>query len=94
VKNHAYSVIAESLPVHMKKPMLDSDGDPVLDEAGQPKLVVKDKHRPQFNHLGGGRYEFIVMGIDEATRTAAAAKLAAQFGGAVVLLNPSCGTSQ
>src|ERR1700722_12254552 len=44
VKTRAYNVIIESLPAHMKKPVLDSDGDPVLDNAGQPRLTVKDKH--------------------------------------------------
>jgi hypothetical protein len=88
VKNRAYRMIVESLPVHMKKPLLDSDNDPVLDEAGQPKLTVKDKHRPTFSHLGGGRYEFIVPGIDEATHIAVAAKIADQFGETVAIKKP------
>jgi hypothetical protein len=43
-----------------------------------------DKHAPSFNHLGGGRYEFTVPGIDDATRQEIAEKLA-RFGGRVVL---------
>ena|SRR5437868_1804774 len=85
VKNQAYGIIAESLPRHMKKPMLDGDGGPVLDDAGQPRLTVKDSHKPSFNHLGSGRYEFTVPEIDEATHREIAAKLG-QFGDSVVLL--------
>lgn len=70
----------------MKKPVLDSDGDPVLDGAGQPRMAVKNKHRPKFNHLGNGKYEFVVPGIDESTNRELAAKLAHQFGDNVVLL--------
>jgi hypothetical protein len=88
VKNRAYNVIIESLPAHMKKPVLDSDGDPVLDNAGQPRLTVKDKHKPRFNHLGNGRYEFVVPGIGEATQSDLAAKLT-RSGDSVVLLNPA-----
>jgi hypothetical protein len=88
VKNRAYRLIVRSLPDGMKKAVLDSDGDPVLDEAGQPRLTAKAKHKPQFSHLGGGRYEFTVPGIDEATHCDLAAKLA-KFGDAVVLLKPA-----
>jgi len=87
VKNQAYNLIIESLPARMRKPVLDSDGDPVLDAAGQPRLTLKDKHKPRFNHLGSGRYEVIVPGIDQATHSDLAAKLA-QFSGGVVLLKP------
>jgi len=89
VKNHALEFIIASLPARMRKPVLDSDGDPVLDDAGRPILTVKDKHRPRFKHLGGGRYEFTVPGIDEATHQDLAAKLLAQFGDSVVLLKPA-----
>lgn len=85
-KNQVYRLITEWLPVRMKKPMLDSDGDPVLDNTGKPRLVVKDKHRPRWNHLGEGRYRFVVPGIDEATYTELAAKVSQQFGGNAVLL--------
>jgi hypothetical protein len=85
VKNKAYSIIAASLPAHMKKPMLDGDGGAVLDDAGQPRLVLKDDCRPSFNHLGSGRYEFTVPGIDVATSREIAANLA-QFGERVVVL--------
>ena len=88
VKNRAIRLLVESLPAHMKKPMLDSDGDPVLDDAGKPRLVVKDKHRPKSKHLGNGRYELTVPGIDEALHRELAAKLARQFGDDVVLLKP------
>jgi hypothetical protein len=87
VKNRAYNLIVTSLPAHMKKPVLDSDGDPVPDDAGQARLTVKDKHRPRFKHLGSGRYEFTVPGIDEAIRRDLTAKLI-QFGDSVVLLKP------
>jgi hypothetical protein len=73
----------------MKKPLLDGDGDPVSDAAGQPRLTVKDKHKLGFKHLGNGRYEFTVPGMDEATQRDLAAKLIAQFGGSVVLLKPA-----
>ena len=85
VKNQAYKIIADSLPAHMKKPMLDGDGAPVLDGAGQPALTLKDSHRPNFNHLGNGRYEFTVPGIDAVTHGEIVAKLS-QFGDSVVLL--------
>ena len=85
VKNQAYKIIAESLPMHMKKPMLDSDGASVMDGAGQPRLTLKDSHKPGFDHVGSGRYEFTVAGIDETTRQEIAAKLA-QFGERVVVL--------
>ena len=88
-KNQAYGSIVDSLPGSMKKQVLDSDGDPVLDEAGQPRLTVKDKHRPQFIHLGSGRYEFTVPGIDEETRSDVSARLAEQFGDGVVTLKPA-----
>jgi hypothetical protein len=88
VKNHAYNLIIKSLPSGMKKPVLDSDGDPVLDDAGQPRLSIKDKHRPRFHHLGNGRYEFTVPGIDEGTYRDLAAKLS-QFGDSVILLKPA-----
>ena len=70
----------------MKKPVLDSDGDPVLDNAGEPRMQIKDKHKPRFSHLGGGRYEFVVPGVDEMTRADLATKLAEKFGESVVLL--------
>jgi hypothetical protein len=89
VKNHAYTLIADSLPTRTRKPVLDSDGDPVLDGAGQPRLTVKAKHRPKFNHLGSGRYEFVVAGIDDATHRDLAAKLTQKFGDSVVLLKPA-----
>lgn len=89
VKNHAYGFIIESLPAHMRKPVVDGDGDPVLDDAGQPSLIVKNKHAPRFNHLGNGRYEFVVPGIDEATYTELSTKLIQQFGASVVLLKPA-----
>ena len=60
IKNHALKIILDSLPGPMRKPALDSDGDWVYDRDGRPKLIVKDKHRPRFNHLGRGNYEFIV----------------------------------
>ena len=85
IKNKAYSIIAESLPAHMKKPVLDGDGRAVLDDAGRPRSILKESHRPSFNHLGGGRYEFTVPGMDEASRQEIAAKLT-QFGEHVVLL--------
>jgi hypothetical protein len=85
IKNRAIRTLIEDLPARMKKPMLDTDGDPILDDRGQPQLTVKDKHRPIFKHLGKGRYEFIVPGIDEATHRDLAGKLA-QFGDAIVRL--------
>jgi hypothetical protein len=85
VKNRVYGIIVDSLPSHMRKPMLDSDGDPVLGDAGQPRSVVKDKHRPRFTHLGGGRYEFVVPGLDKTVHRDLAAKLTEQFGDRVVL---------
>jgi hypothetical protein len=88
VKNQAFNLIIESLPARMRKPVLDSDGDPVLDEGGQPRLTVKDKHRPTFRHLGHGRYEFTVPGIDEAAHRDLTATLT-QFGDRVVLLKPA-----
>lgn len=87
-KNQAYCLIVESLPASMKKPVLDSDGDPVLDGAEQPRLTVKNKHRPKFGHLGNGRYEFVVPGIDEATRRDLAANLARRFGNTISLRPP------
>ena len=87
LKNRAYNFIVDALPVHLKKPMFDSDGDSVLDIAGQPILTVKDKHKPGFKHLGNGRYEFTVPGLDEAAHRDLAAKLTAQFGDSVVLLS-------
>ena len=86
VKNHAYGIIIESLPARMKRPVLDSDHDPVLDEAGHPRMVVKDKHLPNFEHLGNGRYEFVVPGIDDASRRDIVEKLAQRFGQGVVTL--------
>lgn len=44
--NQAVAVIASELPPEMLKPVLDSDGDPVFDDAGSPVMVVKDKHQP------------------------------------------------
>lgn len=89
VKNHALRLIIESLPARMRKSVLDSDGDPVLDDSGKPRLTVKDKHTPRYKHLGNGRYEFTVPGIDEATHHDLTAKLAKQFGDRVVLLKPA-----
>ena len=89
VKNQAVQIINESLPPGMLKPVVDSDGDPVLDDAGQQRLTIKDKHRPRFNHLGNGRYEFSVPGIDEATHRDLAGKLAQRLGERVVLLKPA-----
>jgi hypothetical protein len=89
VKNEAYKLIINSLPPRMMKPVLDSDGDPVLDDAAQPRLTVKDKHMPRFNHLGNGRYEFIVPGIDETIQRDVAAKLRARFSDSVVLPKPA-----
>jgi hypothetical protein len=89
LKNRAFGFIVESLPDSMKKPVLDSDGDPVLDDSAQPSLVVKDKHRPAFTALGNGRYEFVVPGIDEATFADVTAKLARKFGDSVILRNPA-----
>jgi hypothetical protein len=88
VKNDAYQFIVDSLPASMKKPVLDSDGDPVLDDGRQPRLAVKDKHRPRFKHLGCGRYEFTVPGIDEATYRDLAAKLTQKFADSILLLKP------
>jgi len=88
VKNSAHNIIVESLPTHMRKAMLDSDGDPLLDAAGRPMATVKDKHQPKFKHLGSGRYEFTVPGIDEQTHRDLVAKLT-QFGDSVVLLKLS-----
>lgn len=85
VKNHAYKIIAESLPAHMKRPLRDGDGVAMLDEMGQPRLTLKESHRPQFKHLGNGKYEFAVSGIDEATHQSISTKLA-QFGDRAVLL--------
>lgn len=86
VKNQAYGIIIESLPARMKKPVLDSDNDPVMDEAGHPKTVIKDKHKPAFAHLGTGRYEFVVPGIDNTTLHELAAKLNGKFGEGIVTL--------
>jgi len=88
VKNEAIKLIIESLPSWMTKPMFDSDGDPMLDVIGQPRTTVKDKHKPKFDHIESGRYEFNVPGIDEATHRDVAAKLKAKFGDHVVLLEP------
>jgi hypothetical protein len=85
-KNRAYKFIIASLPARMKKPLLDSDGDAVLDNSSQPKFTAKDKHRPKFKHLGDGRYEFVVPGIDEATYCSLAAILETEFRGDVALL--------
>jgi hypothetical protein len=85
VKNQAFRIIAEALPAHMKRPVLGDDGNPLLDDAGQPRLAVRDNHRPSFNHLGNGSYAFTVPGMDEATHRAITAKLA-PFDGNVVLL--------
>ncbi|HEX4158381.1 MAG TPA: hypothetical protein VHY79_07880 [Rhizomicrobium sp.] len=93
VKNRAYGLIVESLPARMKKLLLDGDGDPVLDEAGQPRLTVKAKHKPHFKHLGSGRYEFTVPGIDEATHRDLAVKLT-EFGDGVVVLQPASESPQ
>ena len=84
VKNQAYSIIAEALPAHMKQPMLNDEGAVALDENGQPRLVLKEGYRPSFKHLGGGKYEFTALGVDDATRRKIVAKLA-QFGERVVL---------
>lgn len=89
VKNRAYSVIVESLPARMKKPILDSDGDPVLGSDGKPATTIKDKHRPSFRHLGSGRYEFSVPGIDEATSRVVAEKLSQKFSDSVRLVKTS-----
>lgn len=89
VKNEAYGIIMASLPANMKKPVVDSDNDPVLDKAGHPRLVVKDKHTPTFKHLGNGRYEFTVPGLDEAARHELAARLTREFGDGVVTLKSS-----
>ena len=86
VKNEAYGIIMESLPARMKKPVLDSDNDPVLDVAGRARLVVKDKHKPTFTHLGNGRYAFVVPGIDEEAHREIAAKLTRKFGDSIVTL--------
>jgi hypothetical protein len=88
VKNKVKKLIVESLPAHMKKPVCDSDGDPVLDDAGKPRMTVTDKHRPNSRHLGEGRYEFVVPGIDEATYRDLAARLKTQFGESILLLKP------
>jgi hypothetical protein len=89
VKNEAFNFIIESLPERMKKPVLDSDGDPLLDKAGKPMMTVKDKHRPRFRHLGNGRYEFVVPGMDEATYRELSATLVKKFGDRAVLLKPT-----
>jgi len=81
IKNHAYKLIIDFLPARM-----DSDGDPVLDNAGLPRLMIKDKHRPRWKHLGNGHYEFTVPAIDEATHRDLAAILSTQFGDKIVLL--------
>jgi hypothetical protein len=86
VKNEAYGIIMESLPARMKKAVLDSDNDPVLDKSGHPRLAVKDKHKPTFTHLGNGRYAFVVPGIDEAARSELAVRLTRKFGDGVVTL--------
>lgn len=88
VKNQAYAVIVESLPARMKKPLLNDRGEAVFDRAGRPVLVLVDVHRPCFRHLGKGRYEFTVPGIDEGTHRELAEKLA-HFGDRVILLNCS-----
>jgi hypothetical protein len=88
IKNRAYSLILKSVPTHMMKAVLDSDGDPVLDGAGQPRMTIKDKHRPRFQHLGNGRYEFTVPGIDEATYRDLTQKLG-PLGDSVVSLKPA-----
>lgn len=88
IKNQAYSFIVNALPEHMKKLTVDRDGDAVLDERGTPKRALKDKHRPSFNHLGNGRYEFTVPGLDEVTHRDLSAKMAARFGDGVSLLEP------
>jgi hypothetical protein len=93
VKNRAYHVLVDLLLLRTKKPVLDSDGDPVLDAAGQPTLTVKDKHKPTFKHLGSGRYEFTVRGLDETTYRDLAMKLSG-FGDSIVLLKPASGGVQ
>lgn len=85
-KNQALKIIADSLPAQFKKPVFDSDGDPVLDSAGKPRLVIKDKHRPRWEHRGDGRYALFAPGIDEPTYRELTAVLKAQFGDKVVLL--------
>lgn len=87
VKNEAYRLIVDSLPARMKKPALDSDGDPQSDDSGQPRLTVKDKHRPRFKHLGNGRYEFDVPGIDETAHREVAANLRKRFDDSITLLS-------
>ncbi|HEX3652415.1 MAG TPA: hypothetical protein VHU18_06300 [Rhizomicrobium sp.] len=88
-KNHAYALIVDALPAKYKKAVLDSDGDPILDDNGQPGLTIKDKHKPRFKHLGAGRYEFALPGVDDSTTGELAVQLSQEFGDRIVLLRPA-----
>lgn len=87
-KNIAHAMICSSLPLTMKKAVFDSDGDPVLDETGQQRVIVKDKHRPSFIHKGNGEYEFVVPGIQNSDYEELSSILAAEFGTNVTLRLP------
>lgn len=80
LKNRAIGVVLDALPAEMKKPVLDSDGDPTGD------FVVKDKHAPEWAFgQPDGRLSVTVPNAPAEVLATIAAALAAQFGEAVTL---------
>lgn len=78
--------IIEMLPVGMKKPVLDTDGDFVLDD-GSPRLAIKDKHRITCDF--GGADGHIEIKLPTATpkyeRGVIAAAMQESYGGRVTI---------
>lgn len=64
IKNLAHGHILASMPVEMCRPKIDTDGEPVLGDNGEPVMVPKDKHAPQFVGGVAPHYQFVIPGID------------------------------
>lgn len=79
-KNQADALIVATLPASMKKPVLDSDGDPT------GEMIVKDKHRPQWVFgEADGKLSVSIPGADDAVLATVREALAG-FGNAVTVV--------
>jgi hypothetical protein len=80
MKNEALTIIVDTLPLDMKKAVVDSDGDPV-----EGQFAVKDKHAPVWEFgAADGVISFTIPGASENVLTAVREAIA-PYGDAVII---------